>query len=69
MMNDYGLTNKMSLTADSEHAQLQEILQEHLRLEQEKDHYHASPEKKKEIQKKIDELVRQRDHIIFGGWK
>jgi hypothetical protein len=53
--------------ADDMIQKLKDIVTEHVRLEGEKNSPGISAKKREDLQKRIKELVRERDQMIYGG--
>lgn len=67
MMN-YQSPNRVILhMPDDELQKLQDIVVEHVKLEREKNRREISAHEREQIQKRINELIRQRDQMIYGG--
>ena len=61
----YSNTVISSMTKDTLQ-KLEDILTEHVRLANEMNRTNISGEKRESIQKRIKELIRKRDHMIYG---
>lgn len=62
---DYSNTVISSMTKDTLQ-KLEDILTEHVRLANEMNRTNISGEKRESIQNRIKELIRKRDHMIYG---